>query len=433
MSIYKKYLKETIKYLLRSYPIIYPYIKEIERMYSMTPEEIKQRNEKVFIEIFRKAYDKSPFYQKLYTEANIKKEDIKCIEDIIKLPIITKDMFRNNPKLLLTRSEKGLIKAHTSGTTGTPLTVYENWRSIWREQAYFYCYRKRCGFTYGQKLVSLRGNLDKEDEVLFVHVSNTLYLSSFNINENTIEKYYKEIIKHTPLAIEGFPSSLYSLCILFKEKKYECKIPLCFTSSETMYDYQKQLIEDVLHTQIYDHYGSTERSIRLSETFDHIGYYEDPGYSINEYKDDCIITTSLINDAFPLIRYKMNDSVDINDNLSDKGNVIAPIIKKINGRIINYIIGKDNTHYSDSALTFIFKSAPHVRMAQFVQKERGVVDINIVPEGEFNNNDKRIVINMMQQKIGLYNIDININIISIKDIIYTSRNKLSLVINEINR
>ena len=186
MSIYKKYLKETIKYLLRSYPIIYPYIKEIERMYSMTPEEIKQRNEKVFIEIFRKAYDKSPFYQKLYTEANIKKEDIKCIEDIIKLPIITKDMFRNNPKLLLTRSEKGLIKAHTSGTTGTPLTVYENWRSIWREQAYFYCYRKRCGFTYGQKLVSLRGNLDKEDEVLFVHVSNTLYLSSFNINEKDV-------------------------------------------------------------------------------------------------------------------------------------------------------------------------------------------------------------------------------------------------------
>lgn len=28
-----KYLKESVKYLLRSYPVIYPYIKEIERMY----------------------------------------------------------------------------------------------------------------------------------------------------------------------------------------------------------------------------------------------------------------------------------------------------------------------------------------------------------------------------------------------------------------
>ena len=30
-----KYLKESIKYLLRSYPVIYPYVKEVERMYNI--------------------------------------------------------------------------------------------------------------------------------------------------------------------------------------------------------------------------------------------------------------------------------------------------------------------------------------------------------------------------------------------------------------
>ena len=64
----KKYLFETIKYALRSYPIIRPYIKEVDRLYTMNAEELKQRNEKRFLEIFRRAYDKSPFYHKLYTE-----------------------------------------------------------------------------------------------------------------------------------------------------------------------------------------------------------------------------------------------------------------------------------------------------------------------------------------------------------------------------
>lgn len=35
------------------------------------------------------------------------------------------------------------------------------------------------------------------------------------------------------------------------------------TSSETLHDYQRALIEKVFNTQIYDHYGTTERTIRL--------------------------------------------------------------------------------------------------------------------------------------------------------------------------
>ena len=67
-----KYLKESIKYLLRSYPVIYSYVKEVERMYNMSHDELQGRNERVFLKIFRKAYTKSSFYHKLYTEAGIK-------------------------------------------------------------------------------------------------------------------------------------------------------------------------------------------------------------------------------------------------------------------------------------------------------------------------------------------------------------------------
>lgn len=427
----KKYLKETVKYLLRCRPLIAPYIREIEDMYGMSKEELRQRNERVFLRIFRKAYNDSVFYHKLYTDVGIKIDDIKTLDDIKKLPVITKDMVKKHADEMIVVPKWRLITNHTSGSTGTPLKVYEDWPSIWREQAYFYCYRKRCGFTYGQPLISLRGNLDRNDIYLKIHVSNTLYLSSYNINANTVKTYYDKIINHKPIAIEGYPSSLYTLGLLLKDRGLRLHIPLTFTSSENLLDYQRILIEDQFDTQIYDHFGTTERTIRLSETINHQGYYEDPGYSINEYVEDGEITTSLINESFPMIRYKGNDMMELLP-ANDDNYALSPVVRKIDGRAISYIIGKDGTRYSDAALTFIFKSANNVRLAQFIQKEKGSIQINIVPNGAFNIDNKKEILNLVDEKIGLSNMDVMINQISQDGLIYTRRNKLALIINKIN-
>lgn len=421
-----KYLKESIKYLLRSYPIIYPYIKEVERMYNMSHDELQERNERVFLNIFRKAYTKSSFYHKLYTEAGIKLEDIKCLGDISKLPVVTKDMILHQSDALLTTSKWKLLKNRTSGTTGTPLTVFEDWKSIWREQAYFYCYRKRCGYIYGQPLVSLRGNLGKKDTMMYVHISNTLYLSSYNINKQTVGAYYKGIEKRSPQAIEGYPSSLYNLALLLKDKGLYCNIPVCFTSSENLLDFQRQLIEERFQTKIFDHYGTTERTIRISESIKHDGYFEDPGYSINEYLKDRVVSTSLINSAFPLIRYQSSDVVILKENTKDE----RVSIDRIQGRSGNCIKGKDGSIYNNAALTFILTYSHNIRYAQFIQKKNGKVLLNIVPEAVFSSQNLDELKQMIDLKIGLSNLELEINLIKEQDLIYTTRNKYSYIISE---
>ena len=421
-----KYLKESIKYLLRSYPVIYPYVKEVERMYNMSHDELQERNERIFLNIFRKAYTKSSFYHKLYTEAGIKLEDIKCLGDISKLPVVTKDMILHQSDALLTTSKWKLLKNRTSGTTGTPLTVFEDWKSIWKEQAYFYCYRKRCGYTYGQPLVSLRGNLGKKDTMMYVHISNTLYLSSYNINEQTVWAYYKGIEKRSPRAIEGYPSSLYNLALLLKDKELYCNIPVCFTSSENLLDFQRQLIEERFHTKIFDHYGTTERTIRISESIKHDGYFEDPGYSINEYLKDRVVSTSLINSAFPLIRYQSSDVVILKENTKDE----RVSIDRIQGRSGNCIKGKDGSIYNNAALTFILTYSHNIRYAQFIQKKNGKVLLNIVPEAVFSSQNLDELKQMIDLKIGLSNLELEINLIKEQDLIYTTRNKYSYIISE---
>lgn len=391
----------------------------------MSPEELKMRNEQCFINLFRLAYDKSPFYHKLYSEAGINKEDIQCLDDIKKLPVITKEMIKEHAEEIRVAPKWKLIKNHTSGTTGTPLMVYEDWPSIWREQAYFYCYRKRCGYTYGQPIVSLRGNLEKKDLYLKVHVSNTLYLSSYNINPQTVETYYKQIIKHKPVAIEGYPSSLYSLALMMRDKGLLLHIPVAFTSSESLLDYQRELIEKQLDTQIYDHYGTTERTIRLSEAINHNGYYEDPGYSINEYTEDGEITTSLINMSFPLIRYKGNDVMDMMEATEENPQVV---VRKVQGRKSAYLIGKDGTEYSSALLTRVFKEIKAIDCAQFVQESQGVVKLNYAVGNAFTDRDEECLKKAVTELLGKDNFDFSFCPVSLKDMIFTKGGKFNYIV-----
>lgn len=414
--------------------MIRPYVRKVELLYKMTDRELHNYKEQRFVSIFHKAYDYSPFYHGLYTDAGLNKGDITCLEDIIKLPVITKDMVRKHASEIMTKPRCCLLSGHTSGTTGTPLTVYESWPAIWWERAYGYYYQRLCGFNEGQPQITLRGNLDKSILSLNVHLSNTKFLSSYNINAQMAEFYYNEILKCKPAAIKGYPSSLYALALVFKDKGLKCHIPLAFTSSETLYPHQRKMIEDVFGANVYDHYGTTERTVSLEESLSHDGYFEAPGYAIVEYNDDCLITTSLINDAFPLIRYKTDDRIILKDctKKTEEGFIDSRNVEKIDGRATTFLICKDGTPVSDAALTFVFKRDVGIRYAQFVQNEQGRARLNLVVDDTYDADSENYITDYLERTLGKNNMDVTIRKVSEKDLQYTSRGKLQLVINNIN-
>lgn len=418
----KKYLYETAKYALRSYPIIYPYIREVERLYAMTPEQLRMRNERRFLEIFRRAYDKSPFYHKFYTEAGIKKEDITCLADIWKLPILTKDMVKQHADEMLTVPHWMVIGANTSGTTGTPLRIYESWPAIWLKHAYLYCSRKNYGFRMGQRIVSLRGHLDKQISCIKVHVSNTLYLSSYNINKATVRQYYEQIMEFKPIAIEGYPSSLYSLALFLRDEGLSLNIPVTFTSSETLFAHQRELIESRLGTEIFDLYGMTESTISLEESIQHDGYYERPGFSINEYLEDGEICTSLISSAFPMIRYRSDDIFEL------AGSEEKMMIKSIVGRTDDYVICKDGSMVS--RIDFI-ENGEHIKACQWLQEEEGKVTVLIVPDEGFTEKDSLLVYEETARRVGTDNMEITIRVVPFESLVYSCRGKFKLIVNQL--
>ena len=256
-----------------------------------------------------------------------------------------------------------------------------------------------------------------------VHVSNTLYLSSYCINKDTIKTYYDVIIKHKPFAIEGYPSSLYTLSLCMSEAGLKLDIPVAFTSSETLLDYQRILIEKQLGTEIYDNFGMTEQTIYLQEAFNHQGYYELPGYSINEYLEDGEICTSLTNEAFPLIRYRSNDIIELAELDAEHPQIM---VKSVEGRKEDFLLCKDGGRIQ--RLDFIFKGVNHVRYGQLVQEKNGFLNVNIVPDFGFSKLDEKSIENNVIERIGKDNIDFKINQIRESDLVYTKRGKFKFLI-----
>lgn len=419
------YFKETLKYFLRSRLFISKYVKEVELLYGMSPEEIRARNEKRFLEIFRLAYTKSPFYSRLYKEHGIRLDDIQSLQDINKLPVVTKDMFREHPEELLTCAKWKLIKSHTSGTTGTPLDVYMTWPMMWMWQAYLNYYRNRCGFVYGKDaIVSIRGHLNRKTIQQYVPLSKTLFLSSYALSSGNIELYVNRIKEVCPKAMEGYPSSIVSFCNLVQEKNLDVRIPIIFTSSETLQQSQRDFIESTLKGKVFDHYGNTERTIELSENVDHGGYFEVPGYSINEYNGEKgVVTTSLLNDAFPLIRYQVDDVIEMQQDTTSHN------ISSIRGRSMIYVTGKDGTQFNAAALTYVAKAVPDIIMMQIVQREIGKLDINIIPQDCFTEKSLKEGKKKVLERIGENNMEIKFCVVSEKDLIRTRSGKVPFVVN----
>lgn len=425
----KKYIILTLKHLLRSKMFAARHSKTIDKLFECSKTEIDNYNNKTFVSLFRYTYTNSEFYRNFYKEHGIGIDDIKSIDDIKKLPVLTKDIVRDNIEKIRIGSKRRMQKVSTSGTTGNALSIYQSYKSVLIHKAYVNKYHILCGVKSGDKIASLRGHLDNKTFKLKLHIANTLYLSSYQIKQSMVKDYYNELNDFKPKAIEGYPSSLYNLCCLLKENSLKLNIPLCFTSSETLYDFQRTVIEETLNCKIFDWYGCTEHTIAIAEDFCHNGYFEMPGYSYNEFKEDCVITTSFINRDFPLIRYKVNDKISLKEDYT-KTQAIDPNISYIEGRTESFVIAKDGARYSRMML---FRGISNIKLAQIIQRKIGEIDINVVTYEPLSQKEKQAIINNIEEKFGKGNIDYTINSVEEKDIIYTSRGKFNMVVSQIGQ
>jgi phenylacetate-CoA ligase len=282
------------------------------------------------------------------------------------------------------------------------------------------------GLNFGDRVVSLRGKLNGDTLHYYNKAENVLYLSSYLLSPGNIKKYAKLLTEFKPVAICAYPSTAYSMTNLLSEAGYFIKIPLIFTSSENLYAFQKAKIQQTFQGKIVESYGNVERSIHYGHC-KYGMYHEYNMYSLNEFGENGIVTTSLINDSFPLIRYFVNDNVTLISSPCKCGKKYG--IQSVDGRYDEVIILDDGTRIT--ALSLAFYGIKNLKYSQIIQHEIGKIILNIVPLPTFSDADEAKLLLQLNQR--MHNrIKIEVNRIAENELIKAASGKYQLVVSDAN-
>ncbi len=299
------------------------YQKEVE---TMSREEMKKLQSEKLVKQVKHVYENVPYYRNLMDEKGVKPEDIKGIDDLHKLPFLSKADLRDAyPYGLLAKPLEDCVRIHsTSGTTGRRVVAFYTQHDVdlWEDccaraiVAAGGSNKDVCQVAYGYGLFTggagLHGGSHKVGCL-------TLPMSSGNTDRQVqfMEDLQATILCCTPSYAAYIGESL-------KEQGYKPEdIPLKagIFGAEPWTEEMRRGIEETLGIKAYDIYGLTETSgpgvaFECSEqTGMHVNedhfYAEiidpDTGEVLPEGSKGELVFTSLDKEAFPLLRYRTRD------------------------------------------------------------------------------------------------------------------------------
>lgn len=298
------------------------YQPEIE---TMPVEQIKQLQSERLVKQVRYVYDNVKFYRDRMDEAGVTPEDIHGLEDLHKLPFITKDDLRDQyPYGLLAVPLKDCVRIQsTSGTTGRRVVAFYTQHDIdlWDEC----CARAIvaaggtnedvCHVCYGYGLFTggpgLNGGSHKVGCL-------TLPMSSGNTDRQI---QFMTDLGSTILCCTPSYAAYLAESVNERGLRDKIKLKAGIFGAEAWTEEMRHDIERSLGIKAYDIYGLTEisgpgvsfeceeqRGMHINE--DHfIAEIIDPktGEVLPEGKRGELVFTCITKEAFPLIRYRTRD------------------------------------------------------------------------------------------------------------------------------
>jgi len=422
------------------------YLKVLLKTQWYTKEKLMDLINKTFVELFNHAILTVPFYQKLLEKGIISKKDIRSIEDIKKLPIISKEMIRENPTEFLSKKykEKSLITINTSGTTGKTLNIFVDRDSRRYAYAFFSRLKDWADIKSELKNVTFAGRtIVRPDETRppfwrrNIKMNNYLF-SSYHLSPDNIKFYVDKLKSIQPHYIDSYPSSLYKIADYMKnESTFEMSPKAIITSSETLFDYQRETIEKVFGCPIFDQYGCAEQVVFVSQCekgtyhvhpeFGFVEFIRENGSEAMPGESARLICTGFTNLAMPLIRYDIGDTGILSNQACLCGRNF-PVIEKILGRTDDILIMRDGRHVG--RLDPVFKGLQSIKEAQIIQEDFDTILLKIVPDKGYIEEEIKNIVWELKKRLGSQAV---INVDIVEKISRTATGKFRAVISKVRK
>lgn len=422
---------------------VYPNFKFLEKSQYWSKEELKQFQEEKLRALVEHSYQTVPYYHDLFNRLKLKPKDIKTKEDLIKIPILTKEIIKREGTLRFTSSKypsSKRINSSSSGSTGEPLFYYTTRDAYSLNIAANLRGWYWMGFRLGDRYVKLSQNSRKTTiKILQDFFSNNLYLSTNPLIEENYDKILSKIERFKPKIIRCYPDPL----LLIARYKKKCKSykfsPIAInTTGNTLYPETRKEIEDAFSCKIYDAY-SCEGNPTVFECPTHECYHSAEENGITEIIDDAgnlinngygrLISTDLHNLAHPFIRYDTQDLVEVNSTPCSCGRNLLRI-DRILGRDNDIIQGSNGQMFIVHNFTGFFqidhpKIKKSVDQFQVVKTKDNYIIFNLVVNNKYDIEVKEFIESYWSEQLK-YPVVVKV----VNEIPLTNSGKRKFIINE---
>lgn len=409
-------------------------------MQDWSPEMLEKWQNRELKSILEIAGTKVSYYKEMWRNVNWK--SINSVNQLSILPRVGKQQIRQNEKCFLVDglNPKLLWVQKTSGSTGTslriywPMTMVPKWWAIVEVMI-----REPVGVAQsiprammgGRPII--RGTPPKARYWRYNQWWRQLYLSSYHVSRKNAPYYTKALEQYSSQWITGYGSAIAALAdSALKAGLAPLPMSAVIVSGDTLVNGMRPTIERFFNCKCFDHYGQSEGVCMAMEcrlgrmhVIPLVGILEilrEDGSCCEPGEVGEIVGTTLLNNAMPLIRYRLGDYAawDI-DQTCLCGNS-SPIITKLEGRVDDYLVTEDGRKIG--RLSTAMKRSQTIHSAQIVQDRPGHAYLLVRPGEGYVFADASEVRDDILERIGAFHLEIE----EVHEIPKTPQGKTSLVI-----
>ncbi len=395
------------------FPFLRDFLTDPARLRRLSQRKLDEYRNKAFRKAVVYAWN-VPVYREKYRNQGITPDMIFEVEDIQRLPFITKkellDNFPDNVVPLGYDKRKAQMIC-TSGSSGKILTFYSDFLTISKAVTISIRELQAYGLHWNTSRIAhiINFNPYQVNEAInqgFVSHARTFSLLQNHLQLNPfqpIPELMKQLDDFKPDAIVSYPVTFQHLAYLkMKGNGTHVKPRILFVGGYVLDPYIRDYVEQAFGCKMVNVYGSAESggdisfeclkgTWHINHDFYHIESVNKDLEAVEPGKKGRIIVTRLFGRGTPMIRYTgMDDLITLEPVHECECGLCTPSIKGVEGRIDSTIVLPDGRMYPSASFSIMSTilndlKTNKVRQFQIVQKQLNEIEISLVFDDEQRN------------------------------------------------
>lgn len=376
---------------------------QIARMERWSPQAIRDWQVERLREILSHCARRVPYYRVLFRRVGFSPETVKAPSDLRVLPPLTKDVIRRHTQELFAEGVllSDLKKGWSGGSTGEPTPYFlSRLEAAWIDATFRRCFAW-VGAKWGDRLLKIGPAPTGASQSLRSRLINWFNEGIKNIHslpvpsldDSSIDECLRMIEKIRPSILYGYPAAFEMVGRRMLVRKIRLPfVKVVWTSSETLYPHQRDIIREAFGLEVFDGYGTGDAPIAL-ECFAHDGLHlfqhtklievvDGDGKQVKPGQMGRVLVTQFYNFAWPCVRYDTGDIAELAAEGADcPCGVGLPKIKRVWGRIGDTLVTPDGKVIPAKAIPYyrVFGVVgSKIRCYQIYQEKKEEVLIRIV-------------------------------------------------------